>query len=692
MRLFSAPFRPHRAGRRCALLCTAALLAATSVTPAALAATRADEGEVTAAATPAAPLENTELRALFTQQTGRDDPDAARAYLARERVEALASFYETRAFDPLWMRDGAPTLDAYRLIGRLEQAARDGLKPQDYALPEDLGGMVGRFDAGKAARFERALSAALVAYADHAQAGRIAPSSLSGYITAKPERPDPAKVLARLAASDDPVAALDGFNPPHAGFQALRAKLAELTRPGAQADKPAVVPGGKILKEGVRDARVAVLRDRLGLMADTTAPTEAADGSPPPAAADAGAGPAAETAAPAAETVADDMAAAEQAPDVTAVETPAVETPAVEDAAAVARTDAVDPEFFDAALKEAVLAFQRENGLHADGIVGPRTLLALNAVADDGMAVSDIVANMERWRWLPRDLGAFHVKVNIPEFKVRIVRDGEVVHETRVVVGKPSNQTPVFSDEIDHLIVNPYWNVPYSIASQELLPSIRANPTGYMARRNYEVLAGGRVVSPASVDWQSVNLRSVRIRQRPGAGNALGKIKFMFPNRHSVYLHDTPSKRLFGRSSRAFSHGCVRVQDPFDFADALLQLDPQWDKAALQRLFGPRERRVNLERPVPVHLTYFTAHVDAAGKLQRRPDIYGHNARLTKALEIEGWQAWQRFAVAAPVQRRRSPARPAATAEAAPREVLNVREQRARTFRLRQRGSNDLYR
>lgn len=609
----------------------------------------------------------TALQLLLEETASRGDPDAKLSYLTSDSKKAVAAFYAGRNHKPLWTADGAPTLTAYRLVARLERADDDGLSPTDYALPADLVSQVGRLDADDAARFERALSAALLAYAEHAQAGRVEPSSLSGYITAAPEKPEPALVLETLASSADPVSALDGYNPPHAGFQALRKALADLRKAAAEESGPPVVPAGKVLKEGVRDARVAILRARLGL-----APAEAGD-------------------ATAGTTAAADPAEAQETAQAGAAGTTEQgASDAATDAPVAAQAEAAgDPTLFDAAVKDAVFAFQEENGLHADGIVGPRTLLALNATADDGMAISDVIANMERWRWLPRDLGAFHVFVNIPEFKARLVRDGREVYETRVVVGKPANQTPVFSDEMDHLIVNPYWNVPYSIASQELLPSIQANPSGYLGSRNYEVLAGGRVVNPSSIDWSGVNLRSVRIRQRPGAGNALGRIKFMFPNQHSVYLHDTPSKSLFNRSARAFSHGCVRVEDPFDFADALLQLDPQWDAAALKKMVGGSEKRVNLKRHIPVHLTYFTAHVDEAGRLQRRPDIYGHNARLTKALEIEGWQDWQKFAVADPVKRA-APVRRAAPKKVV--ETLSIREQRAKVFRMRQRGSNDLYR
>lgn len=573
-----------------------------------------------AIATSADPLGEA-LGAYLGDKMARSEAVAAAPYLNARRWQAVADFYAARENAPVWSADGIPSLVARRLIGRLGQADRDGLTPADYALPAGLARTAGKLDAQTVARFETHLSAALLAYAEEAQAGRVAPNDLSRSITASPKRPKPVAALQSLAEASDPLAVLDGFNPPHPQFQALREQLALLRQPKTEEERPVVVPAGKALKPGASDPRVAALRQRLG----------------------------------------------------------------------VEVTEGGEAERFDDPLKEAVLAFQRDNGLHPDGIVGARTLLALNAVADDGMAVSDVIANMERWRWMPRDLGAFHIFVNIPEFQARLYRDGTKVYETRIVVGKPSNQTPVFSDVMDHVIVNPYWNVPYSIVSQEMLPSIQANPNGYLGGRNYEVLAGGRVVNPASVDWAGGNLRSVRIRQRPGRGNALGQIKFMFPNKHSVYLHDTPSKSLFGRSSRAFSHGCVRVKDPFDFADALLQLDENWSAARLKKLVGGQERRVDLTHAVPVHLAYFTAFVDAEGRLQRRPDIYGHNATLTKALEIDGWQEWQRFAVAAPVVR--GPRR-AAPAKAATKEAVHkdVRTRRAELQRLRQQRSNDMYR
>lgn len=282
-------------------------------------------------------------------------------------------------------------------------------------------------------------------------------------------------------------------------------------------------------------------------------------------------------------------------------------------------------------LVAAVRQFQESLGLTADGIVGPATVAALNG----GSATSkeDIIANMERWRWAPTDLGDFHVAVNIPEFRLNIVEDGSSVYTTRVVVGTTRHQTPVFSDEIEHVVVNPYWNVPASIASNEIAPQLINNP-GYLARQNMELLYGGQIVNAAAVDWTRTSMRNFRIRQRPGDGNALGRIKFLFPNQHDVYLHDTPSKSLFQRSVRAFSHGCIRVQNPMEFADALLSFEPELTAASLEGMFGSKERWVNLKTHVPVHISYFTLRVDPDGTIRSYGDIYGHNQRLIELLDL----------------------------------------------------------
>lgn len=284
---------------------------------------------------------------------------------------------------------------------------------------------------------------------------------------------------------------------------------------------------------------------------------------------------------------------------------------------------------YDDALVDAVKAFQDSLGLTADGVTGPATVAALNG----GSATSkeDIIANMERWRWMPDDLGDFNVFVNIPEFRLVINKGGVEQYTTRVVVGTVKNQTPVFSDNIRHVVVNPYWNVPSSIARNEIAPRLASNP-GYLASQNMELLYGGKVVNAAAVDWSTTSVNNFSIRQKPGAGNALGQVKFLFPNQHDVYLHDTPSKSLFARSFRAYSHGCVRVQNPMDFADALLKYEPGVNAQALEAMFGPKERWVNLKTRVPVHLAYFTLRVDQDGTIRSYGDVYGHNKRLKELL------------------------------------------------------------
>jgi murein L,D-transpeptidase YcbB/YkuD len=295
------------------------------------------------------------------------------------------------------------------------------------------------------------------------------------------------------------------------------------------------------------------------------------------------------------------------------------------------------PEVYDETLAAAVKSFQSSKGLEADGIAGKATVAFVNGAGKSHTA--EILANMERWRWLPRDLGPFHVIANVPEYLVRVVEDGQVVHTARTVVGKVTNATPIFSDQMESIVVNPSWNVPASITTKEMLPAARRDP-GYISRKGYQVLANVdgkyRQIDPQMVDWSSVNPRQIMIRQPPGDDNALGAVKFLFPNEHAVYLHDTPSKSFFKRDVRALSHGCVRVQDPLEFADVLLAHQGGWSKQRLRKMVGGKEKWINLPNRIPIHLTYFTAFVDDSGTLDTRPDIYGFNARVEKALGLDG--------------------------------------------------------
>ena len=292
---------------------------------------------------------------------------------------------------------------------------------------------------------------------------------------------------------------------------------------------------------------------------------------------------------------------------------------------------AADDAIYDDALVSAIEAFQSRMGLVADGVVGDVTREALNRSGQ--ITREQLLVNLEKWRWLPRERGDYRVEVNIPEFRLWIRRGGEIVNETRVVVGTPANQTPIFYDQIRHVVVNPYWNVPVSIARNEIGPQVRRDP-GYLARGEFELLNAGSVIDPWSIDWSSVapGTFPFTVRQKPGSQNALGQVKFLFPNKHDVYLHDTPEKSLFGRDVRAYSHGCVRVENPFDFAEALLANEPSFGRDELVNSFGPREQWFNMEMKVPVYLTYFTVRADEDGSLRSFADVYGHDSRIAAAL------------------------------------------------------------
>ena len=252
--------------------------------------------------------------------------------------------------------------------------------------------------------------------------------------------------------------------------------------------------------------------------------------------------------------------------------------------------------------------------------------------AADSRKDAEIVANMERWRWLPRDLGSTYIMVNVPAFELKVIRDGKIIHETKVIVGKPQTPTPIFSHAMEYLIVNPYWNIPPSIALKEMLPQLQRDPYA-LRRKGFEIVQGGHEVDPAGIDWSS-GIRNIRIRQPPGERNALGFIKFMFPNDHAVYLHDTPSRGLFSSAVRAFSHGCVRVFEPFGLAEILLADQSGISARQLRGMIGKGERTIPLQTRIPVHIAYFTEFVDEAGMLQTRPDIYGHSAKVRAALGI----------------------------------------------------------
>ncbi|MGH6813612.1 MAG: L,D-transpeptidase family protein [Methylocella sp.] len=494
-----------------------------------------ESGQISA---PALPPVNAALKAALEARSELPGPVALPQ---RREHEAIGAFYALRDFAPLWFSGGSANAEVAPVIERLKHAADDGLDVKGLPLA------VSPATDEEIAAADLALSDAVVAYGRQASGSRVDPRMISRLIGVEPEVADPAVILALVAtAGEDAGEELRRFNPPQKAYEALREKLLQSRRGRGVAGRDAAIPSGPVLRPGMRDPRVPLIRARLGL---------------------------------------DDAAAAE---------------------------DLV----YDTRIAAAVADFQKANGLPASGHLTARTVAAMSG--GPSSLEAEILANMERWRWMPRDMGETHIEVNIPDYEAVVIENGEVIERNRAVVGKEETPTPVFSDTMKFLIVNPAWNVPQSIIRKEMLPRLAADPD-YLRRMGYEVSSrAGHLV----------------VRQPPGERNALGRIKFVFPNNFAVYMHDTPLRALFASAKRAFSHGCVRVDDPFRLAETVL--GNGWTERRIKKLIGGKERYVYLPKPLPVYLEYFTAFVDESGELQLRDDIYGYSRRVKAALGLQG--------------------------------------------------------
>ena len=471
----------------------------------------------------------------------------------------IETYYSARNYAPLWVSNNAGNERAKAAIAYLSQADAVGLDASDYATPD--------FKAGSSpdalAEAELKLTVAALTFARHAQIGRIHFTRVAADIQYELAAPEPADVLAKLTEGNDAAKVLDGFNPPQAAFKALRAKLAEL-RKGPVVSETKVTQKPEQPRVNIPDGKI------LG--------------------------------------------------------------PGMKDARVVAlrkRLDIAgdkDNPLYDDAVRDAVKTFQTESDLNVDGDLGPNTVRALNSERKEvqhvsGSAIETIVVNMERWRWLPRDLGNPHVIVNVPDYTLTLYNNDKVYWRTRIVVGKPSLPTPMVSADMKFITINPTWNVPPSIIEKEYLPALEQDPQALDR-------IGLRVTQDAD--------GTIHISQPPGAGNALGRIRFNFPNKFLVYQHDTPDKFLFVREKRAYSHGCMRVQNPLTYGEKLLSLvlpKERYSEARLESMFGGSEININFSKFIPVHLTYQTAFVDDAGKLQLREDVYSRDAKMFAILK-----------------------------------------------------------
>jgi L,D-transpeptidase YcbB len=421
-------------------------------------------------------------------------------------------------------------------------------------------------------------------YARYARGGRFDPSQLSRNFDQKPTLRDPKAVMDAVAATETPGNYLRDLHPKHVQFERLRQALLKArgagSRPEEKAETIVRVPDGPTLKLGTKHPNVALLRQRLKLAAQ----------------------------------------------------------PGEEDV-------------FDRQVQDAVKEFQKNNGIQPSGTLTSRTRAAMNGADAPrpafGSDVQRIVVNMERWRWMPEDLGTFYVWDNVPEFQSRVVKAGQTIHQTRIIVGKPETQTTLFSANMRYVVFGPEWGVPDSIKVKEILPYLRPTSDGgglfgwggggtdtrVLQRHNLKVSYNGKPVDASQVDWQQVDIRRFTFIQPSGPTNVLGGIKFRFPNKHDIYMHDTPQRELFEKTVRAYSHGCIRVQNPGRFAEILLEEDKGWSAAHVRGLLAKGgNNEVTLTKQIPVHITYFTVMVGDDGRLQSFGDLYGHDNRIASAM------------------------------------------------------------
>ncbi|MEO7104667.1 MAG: L,D-transpeptidase family protein [Gemmatimonadaceae bacterium] len=523
-----------------------------------------------------------------THSTARPDSALVRAAIRRALADSVPpkgvtahrwrhvrNLYTASAYAPLWIGRTGASANAKSLVRALAHADDDGLRLSDFGLDDIdsvlatvVGARAGDASPEQVTHADVLLSSAFATYGEIMLRGRVDPRQVQRTWHIELRDADVDSVLASALQANDFQAALAKFRPDLTGYSTLRQALAQYRGIVAKGGWPQL-PNGTTLRVGDSGTAVPILRQRLAAEGLITG--------------------------------------------------------------SVISTD----EHYDSVLAGRVAAFQALHGLATDSTVGPGTLRSLNIPAT--RRVDEIAANMERYRWLPHDLGGRYIVVNIPAFHLSAFDNGRAVLRMKVVVGATygGRATPIFSDSVSYVDFGPYWNVPSSITRAEILPKVR-NDRSYLARNNYEIVTGGnpvRVVPLSSLSQSALagqNFR-YRIRQRPGPRNALGRVKFIFPNNYNVYLHDTPQGQLFGERVRAFSHGCIRVEQPGLLAQFLLERQGWTADAANAAMNSGKSRRVDLEKKVPVYIAYFTTFA-RQDELAFRPDLYRLDDTLIKAL------------------------------------------------------------
>jgi len=494
-------------------------------------------------------------------------------------LSQIPFFYQRRDFFPAWCSDKGILPQAESLITEIKEANNEGLRPDDYHLSSILS-LIKKIEDQQAldntvnpelwADLDLLLTDAFMLYASHLFAGRVNPETVHADWTVSIPTADLANILQSALDRNQIKKALIDFRPNYPGYSGLKTYLAHYRDVVNEVHELTRLAKNRLQKDD-KGPSVENLRERLIIFGDLN-------------------------------------------PD-----------------------NIKQYDIFDETIEKAVLGYQKRHGLIQDGVVGPRTLELLNMPLQK--RIRQIELNMERWRWVPRNIGDRYLIVNIADFKLWVTENHRRVLDMRVVVGRPYRRTPVFSAKMTFMVINPYWNIPQRLAIRDVLPKIQKN-IHYIEQQNIKVFKDWRKnsveIDPETIAWNKIEPRNFtyKLRQEPGPRNVLGRMKFIFPNKFAVYLHDTPKRSLFNKNNRDFSSGCIRVEEPISLAVYLLQDDPSWTRERLmQAIENKTPQIVGLKRPITVHLQYWTAWVDETGKLNFRHDIYDRDRPLDRALK-----------------------------------------------------------
>ncbi len=492
----------------------------------------------------------------------------------QRRLDQLGSLYSQPAATTFWTSDEGEMPNMSLVQDEFDNADYWGLNPDAFAYTPPADIIDG--DMTALAGVEIGFSLVVLRYAEHAFGGRVDPTKLSLWLNRGPRPVDAMTFIPELATSANPAQLLQNLHPKHPQFSVLlnayRQRKFPELHPIRKDDSDLIIPSGPKIKKGATHPQIGLIRRRLGV---------------PPA----------------------------------------------------LGTDVYDKRLANAVAK----IMKNKRWKYRKTTIDKWVRRALNEGPKKkqqqlkSISLRKLVIKMDRWRRMPDDLGRLHIRNNLPAYETQVFKGDSVIHKERIIIGKPNTQTPVFSDRMDYVVFKPNWGVPASIKIRQLLPRLRGGDYSVLSRRGMRIIGqSGRTISPRRFKWSRVNIADVPIFQAPGRSNPLGQVKFIFPNRHSVYMHDTPKKSLFKSRARSFSHGCIRVRNPKRLAEVIFSETKGWDKKQVHAHWSRKakaNKRVDLEQKIRVHNTYFTLVVTDDGKIESYKDVYGHDRRIGRAMD-----------------------------------------------------------